>query len=80
MNAEDATGKYELKEHQVGPECESQGLPRTLVRIHELIHRADNFDVLDGAPCSIQLFTLNMRDEECLQMAKQIDQDLKNRA
>ncbi|OQE19560.1 hypothetical protein PENSTE_c015G09767 [Penicillium steckii] len=60
VNAEDATGKYELKEHQVGPEY--------------------NFDVLNGAPCSIQLFTLNMRDEECLQMAKQIDQDLKNRA
>ncbi|KAJ5754645.1 Amidase [Penicillium manginii] len=39
-----------------------------------------NFEVLNGAPCSIQLFTLNMRDEECLQIAKQLDQDLKGRA
>ncbi|KAJ5966381.1 hypothetical protein N7481_013095 [Penicillium waksmanii] len=60
VGAEDATGTYELKEDQIGPEY--------------------NFEVLNGAPCSIQLFTLNMRDEECLQMAKQIDQDLKGRA
>ncbi|KAJ5099485.1 hypothetical protein N7532_006486 [Penicillium argentinense] len=38
-----------------------------------------NFQVLNGAPCSVQLFTPNMRDEECLQMAKQIDQCLRNR-
>ncbi|KAJ5947936.1 Amidase [Penicillium verhagenii] len=35
-----------------------------------------NFDQLKGTPCSIQLFTTTMRDEECLQMAKQIDQCL----
>ncbi|KAJ5637117.1 Amidase [Penicillium lividum] len=39
-----------------------------------------NFDQLKGAPCSIQLFTTTMRDEECLQMAKQIDQCLKGPA
>ncbi|KAJ5200773.1 Amidase [Penicillium cf. griseofulvum] len=37
-----------------------------------------NFEQLEGAPCSIQLFTTTMRDEECLQIAKQIDQCLKS--
>ncbi|KAJ5737666.1 uncharacterized protein N7483_002791 [Penicillium malachiteum] len=36
-----------------------------------------NFAQLKGAPTSIQLFTMNMQDEECLQMAKQIDECLK---
>jgi amidase len=31
---------------------------------------ADDFKTLEGAPCSIQVFTPTMRDEECLQMAK----------
>ncbi|GES59592.1 general amidase-B [Aspergillus terreus] len=35
-----------------------------------------DFKQLEGAPCSIQVFTSTMRDEECLQMAKQIDQCL----
>ncbi|KLJ13351.1 hypothetical protein EMPG_11727 [Blastomyces silverae] len=38
-----------------------------------------NFKQLEGAPCSIQVFTTTMRDEECLQMAKQIDQCLKSK-
>ncbi|KAJ5604252.1 Amidase [Penicillium hordei] len=38
-----------------------------------------NFEQLEGAPCSIQLFTTTMRDEECLQIAKQIDQCLKSK-
>ncbi|RHZ58030.1 hypothetical protein CDV55_100768 [Aspergillus turcosus] len=33
-----------------------------------------NFAQLEGAPCSIQVFTTTMRDEECLEMAKIIDQ------
>lgn len=37
----------------------------------------DDFEQLEGAPCSIQLFTTTLRDEECLQMAKQIDHYLK---
>ncbi|KAJ5107681.1 Amidase [Penicillium angulare] len=37
-----------------------------------------NYELLKGTPCSIQLFTTTMRDEECLQMAKQIDQCLKS--
>ncbi|KAJ6007516.1 hypothetical protein N7540_011492 [Penicillium herquei] len=36
-----------------------------------------NFEQLKGAPTSIQLFTMTMQDEECLQMAKQIDECLK---
>ncbi|CAI7623513.1 unnamed protein product [Penicillium bialowiezense] len=38
-----------------------------------------NFENLQGAPCSIQVFTTTMRDEECLQMAKQIDECLKSK-
>lgn len=37
---------------------------------------ADDYKQLKGAPCSIQLFTSTMRDEECLQITKQIDQCL----
>ncbi|KAJ5280027.1 Amidase [Penicillium angulare] len=36
-----------------------------------------DYELLKGTPCSIQLFTTTMRDEECMQMAKQIDQCLK---
>ncbi|KAH1980998.1 hypothetical protein KXW88_006294 [Aspergillus fumigatus] len=39
-----------------------------------------NFAQLEGAPCSIQVFTTTMRDEECLEMAKIIDQCLKSEA
>lgn len=42
-----------------------------------LILSLDNFEKLKGTPTSIQVFTTTMRDEECLQMAKQIDQCLK---
>ncbi|CEJ60247.1 hypothetical protein PMG11_08828 [Penicillium brasilianum] len=38
-----------------------------------------NFEQLEGAPCSIQVFTTTLRDEECLQMTKQIDQCLKGK-
>ncbi|KAF4189642.1 hypothetical protein CNMCM7927_007326 [Aspergillus lentulus] len=37
-----------------------------------------NFAQLEGAPCSIQVFTTTMRDEECLEMAKVIDKCLKS--
>jgi amidase len=40
----------------------------------------DNFEQLEGAPCSIQVFTTTLRDEECLQMTKQIDRCLKGTA
>jgi len=46
---------------------------------YQLVFFPDNFEQLEGAPCSIQLFTTTMRDEECLQMAKQIDECLKNK-
>ncbi|KAJ5665543.1 Amidase [Penicillium maclennaniae] len=36
-----------------------------------------NYELLKGAPCSIQVFTTTLRDEECLQMSKQIDECLK---
>ncbi|KAJ5689465.1 hypothetical protein N7462_003857 [Penicillium macrosclerotiorum] len=37
-----------------------------------------DFKQLEGAPCSLQLFTTTLRDEECLQMTKQIDHCLKH--
>ncbi|PKX96391.1 putative general amidase [Aspergillus novofumigatus IBT 16806] len=39
-----------------------------------------NFAQVEGAPCSIQVFTTTMRDEECLEMAKIIDKRLKSKA
>ncbi|GFF34571.1 acetamidase [Aspergillus udagawae] len=39
-----------------------------------------NFAQLEGAPCSIQVFTTTMRDEECLEMARIIDKCLKSKA
>ncbi|EXJ94757.1 hypothetical protein A1O1_03155 [Capronia coronata CBS 617.96] len=36
-----------------------------------------NPEVLDGAPCSIQVFTSRLRDEECLKMARIVDGCLK---
>jgi amidase len=38
-----------------------------------------NYEQLKGAPCSIQVFTTTLRDEECLQMTKQIDQILRGK-
>ncbi|KAI1609187.1 amidase [Exophiala viscosa] len=34
-------------------------------------------DVLDGAPCSVQVFTRGFRDEECLKVARVVDECLK---
>ncbi|KAH7128919.1 amidase signature domain-containing protein [Dactylonectria macrodidyma] len=39
---------------------------------------AYNPDAVEGAPCSIQIFTNRMRDEECLAVAAVIDACLKN--
>lgn len=51
-----------------------------IVSIHVLIHyhrpanaRKDVPDEVDGAPCHVQVFTTNLRDEECLQYARIID-------
>ncbi|KIX00791.1 uncharacterized protein Z518_09856 [Rhinocladiella mackenziei CBS 650.93] len=37
-------------------------------------------EIQDGAPCSIQIFTSRMRDEECLKVARIVDRCLKQRA
>ncbi|CAL5868128.1 uncharacterized protein PFLUO_LOCUS2352 [Penicillium psychrofluorescens] len=37
-----------------------------------------DFKTLQGAPCAIQVFTPTMRDEECLEMTKTIDNCLKH--
>lgn len=76
MGARDATEKFELKDDQIGPACE-------LLDIESENHHTDthvvDFKQLEGAPCSIQLFTTTLRDEECLQMAKRIDSCLRNK-
>jgi amidase len=36
----------------------------------------DNPENLEGAPCSIQVFTQKMRDEECMEIAKIVDKCL----
>ncbi|KAL2826684.1 amidase signature domain-containing protein [Aspergillus cavernicola] len=32
-----------------------------------------DYELLEGAPCAVQLFTTTLRDEECLQISKQVD-------
>ncbi|KAJ6110760.1 Amidase [Penicillium sp. IBT 16267x] len=59
-------------------EVDEQDAGKTLELKEDQIAADYNFDQLKGAPCSIQLFTTTLRDEECLQMAKQIDQCLKS--
>lgn len=38
---------------------------------------SDNAELLQGAPCSVQIFTSKFRDEECLAIAKIVDTCLK---
>ncbi|KAJ5176698.1 uncharacterized protein N7482_002575 [Penicillium canariense] len=52
----------------------------TLVLKESQVAPPYNFDQLEGAPCAIQVFTTTLRDEECLQLTKQIDQCLKRAA
>lgn len=77
MGAPDATEKFELKDNQIAPACELLGILES-ESYHTDTHVVD-FKQLEGAPCSIQLFTTTLRDEECLQMAKQIDSCLRNK-
>lgn len=39
-------------------------------------HLPDNPENLKGAPLSIQVFTQRMQDEECLEIARVVDQCL----
>jgi amidase len=79
VGEQDAGKTFELKEDQIAADCESVR-PQTARRESSnfFFHYIDSYDQLQGIPCSIQLFTTTLRDEECLQMAKQIDQCLKN--
>lgn len=63
--------KFELRNNQVGPECEYShpfldGFGSTNFPV-------DDYDLLKGAPCAVQLFTTTLRDEECLQIAKTVN-------
>ncbi|KAJ5332305.1 hypothetical protein MYU51_007307 [Penicillium brevicompactum] len=60
---------------EVGPEDANESFTLTDTQLGAEY----DFENLQGAPCSIQLFTPNMRDEECLQIAKQIDECLKSK-
>lgn len=74
----DAQEAFELAPGQAGPPCEYllNHKPIPLTDNSYL----DNFAHLEGAPCSIQVFTTTMKDEECLEMAKIIDKSLGNKA
>ncbi|KAL3471441.1 amidase signature domain-containing protein [Aspergillus californicus] len=39
-----------------------------------------DYELLKGAPCAVQLFTPTLRDEECLQIAKEVDTILNGKA
>lgn len=73
----DAQATFELKEDQTAPPCECSTPIHVDVTFANIQNLTDNFEQLEGAPCSIQVFTTTLRDEECLQMTKQIDQCLK---
>lgn len=36
----------------------------------------DDFSLIEGAPCGVQVITPTMRDEECLELAAQVDKCL----
>jgi amidase len=62
-----------LKPGQYGPNCKS----RTFKGATDADNKCeDDPDAMDGAPCSIQIFTSRMRDEECLRAAAMIDRCL----
>ena len=50
-----------------------------MVPSDELIMNEDNPEITPEAPCSIQVFTSKMRDEECLQLATIVDRCLNPR-
>lgn len=54
------------------------GIPSALPLILLIKTTIDDFKTLQGAPCAIQVFTPTMRDEECLEMTKTIDNCLKH--
>lgn len=58
-----------MGEGQYGPDCEYEG---SLLCI-DVDNIADEPAATDGAPCSIQVFTSRMRDEECLEIARVVD-------
>jgi amidase len=61
-----------MKPGQRGPDCE----------FHSIFHCSyanvsiDDPELVDGMPCSIQVFTSRMRDEECLEIAGMVDKCL----
>lgn len=77
MGGPDATEVFEVRDNQIGPDCELLGILERSCRHTDTL--TDDFKLLEGAPCSIQLFTTTLRDEECLEMAKQIDDCLKGK-
>ncbi|KAJ5786430.1 Amidase [Penicillium pulvis] len=57
-------------------EVDEQDAGKTLELKEDQIAPDYDYDQLKGTPCSIQLFTTTLRDEECLRMARQIDRCL----
>ena len=78
---------FEVKAGQSAPQCKSNAPSshvvmyprhvRLFLTNHTWYLQLDNPDNIDGAPCSIQVFTSTMRDEECLEIAKVVDECLK---
>lgn len=71
--------EFTKKPGQGGPKCKLLPDHMALDQDHTLIWNGlDNPEVVEGAPCSIQIFTSRMRDEECLAAAEIIDTCLKD--
>lgn len=62
-----------LQPGQDGPICEFNQSNAG----YRLTESLDDPELQDGAPCSIQVFTSRMRDEECIKVARVIDKCLK---
>ena len=63
-----------VKADQAGPDCKCPLPDRMTAELMKLYE--DDPEASDGAPCSIQVFTSRMRDEECLEIATMVDRCL----
>lgn len=70
--------KFETKANQNAPKCMFTSiLPKLAAEFaNRHVNPLDNPESLEGAPCSIQVFTQKMRDEECMEIAKIVDRCL----
>lgn len=84
VQAADNEEPFVVKQGQSAPACKSRFfLNNYYCKVHGTHHfkpNTDNPETLSGAPCSIQVFTQRMRDEECMEAAREVDRCLRQAA